>query len=116
MDIINFDDFKKIELRIVKITAADRVDGSDKLLKLIVDLGNDVSTGLNIERQIIAGIGKAYIPEDLPGKEIVIVANLEPRKLMGLESQGMVLCAFGGDSGPVLLSPEKEVVSGSKIN
>lgn len=104
---INFDDFKKIELKIAKVIAAERVEGSEKLLKLRVDLGAE-------ERRIIAGIGKAYAPEDLLGKEIAIAANLEPRKLMGLESQGMVLCA-AGESGPVLLCPEKEVPPGAGI-
>lgn len=104
---INFDDFKKIEMKIAKVIAAERVEGSEKLLKLQVDLGAE-------ERQIIAGIGKAYAPEDLLGKEIAIIANLEPRQLMGLESQGMVLCA-SGESGPVLLCPEKEVPLGAGI-
>lgn len=104
---VNFDDFKKIEMKVAKVIAAERVEGSEKLLKLRVDLGAE-------ERQIIAGIGKAYAPEDLLGKEIAIVANLEPRKLMGLESQGMVLCA-AGESGPVLLCPEKEVPPGAEI-
>lgn len=104
---INFDDFKKIEMKIAKVIAAERVEGSEKLLKLQVDLGAE-------ERQIIAGIGKAYAPEDLLGKEIAIIANLEPRQLMGLESQGMVLCA-SGESGPVLLCSEKEVPPGAGI-
>ncbi|MEK7123328.1 MAG: methionine--tRNA ligase [Patescibacteria group bacterium] len=111
---INFDDFKKIELKIAKVTAAERVEGAEKLLKLQVDLGSDSLTGLGINRQIIAGIGKAHEPENLLGKEIAIVANLEPRQLMGLESQGMVLCA-AGENGPVLLCPEKEVPPGAGI-
>lgn len=66
------------------------------------------------ERQIVAGIGKAYTPENLIGKQIIIVANLEPRQLMGLESQGMLLAA-DSESGPVLLTPDKAVSAGSKI-
>mgnify|MGYP003394574978 CR=1 FL=1 len=104
---ISFDQFKEINLRIVKIVSAERMEGSDKLLRLRVMLGEE-------ERQIIAGIGKRYDPEGLVGREIVIVANLEPRTLMGVESQGMLLAADGPD-GPVLLQPDTEVPSGSMI-
>ena len=104
---MNIDDFKKTELRVAKVLSAERVEGSEKLLKLEVDLGQE-------KRQIIAGIGKAYNPEDLVGKQIIIVANLEPRSLMGLESQGMVL-AVNSESGPVLLIPDQEVVPGTEI-
>lgn len=103
---INFEEFKKIDLRIAKILEAERVEGSDKLLKLQVDLGAE-------QRQIIAGIGKSYEPESLIGSEIAIVANLEPRQLMGLESQGMLLATSDGQ--PVLLRPEKEVLPGATI-
>ncbi|HEY4474806.1 MAG TPA: methionine--tRNA ligase subunit beta [Candidatus Paceibacterota bacterium] len=104
---ITIDDFKKIELKVAKVISAERVEGSDKLLKLEVDLGSE-------KRQIVAGIGKVYNSEDLVGKEIVIVANLEPRSLMGLESQGMVLAA-NAESGPVLIVPEKEVAPGTEL-
>lgn len=101
------DDFKKLDLRVGKIISAERVENSDKLLKLEVDIGDE-------RRQIIAGIGKQYGPEDLINQEIVIVANLEPRELMGLESNGMILCA-DVDGVPVLLQPQKEVPPGTKI-
>ena len=104
---ISIDDLKKIELKVAKVISAERVEGSEKLLKLEVDLGGE-------KRQIIAGIGKAYSPEDLIGKEVIIVANLEPRSLMGLESQGMVLAA-NAESGPVLLIPDKDVIPGTEI-
>jgi len=104
---IRIDDFKKVELKVAKVISAERVEGSEKLLKLEVDLSEE-------KRQIIAGIGKVYNPEDLTGKEIVVVANLEPRSLMGLESQGMVLAA-NAELGPVLLMPDKEVVPGTEI-
>ncbi len=104
---INIDEFKKVELKVAKVISAERVDGSEKLLKLQVNLGEE-------KRQVIAGIGKAYNPEDLTGKQIIIVANLETRSLMGLESQGMVLAA-NDESGPVLLMPDKEVVPGTGI-
>ena len=87
----------------------EKIDGSDKLLRLEVDVGAEIGT-----RQIIAGIGKVYAPEYLVGREVVIVANLEPRKLMGFESEGMLLAADSVE-GPVLLMPEKEVSSGIGI-
>ena len=104
---ITYDDFSKLELRIAKITAAERVEGSEKLIKLQLQVGPE-------NRQIVAGIGKSYEPENLIGKQIVIVANLEPRSLMGLESNGMLLAA-DSEIGPVLLIPEKEVLPGAKI-
>jgi methionine--tRNA ligase beta chain len=104
---VSFEDFKKVELKIAKILEAERVEGSEKLLRLKVSLGS-------LERQIIAGIGLKYKPEDLIGKEIAIVANLEPRKLMGLVSEGMLLAASGED-GPVILMPEREVPAGAEV-
>ena len=104
MDKITIDDFKKIELKVAKILEAERVEGSDKLVKLKVDLGSE-------QRQIVAGIGNVYTPEVLVGKQIIVIANLEPRKLMGLESQGMLLAA-SDKMGPVLIIPETEVNSG----
>ena len=112
---INYDDFSKIELKVAKILAAERVDGSEKLLKLQVDLGLE-------KRQIVAGIGKVYAPENLVGKEIAIVANLETRSFIlrqssgqvVLESQGMLLAA-SDENGPVILMPEKEVLPGAEI-
>lgn len=103
---ITIDDFKKIDLRVAKIITAEHVEGSDKLLKLRVDMGEE-------QRQIVAGIGLAYTPESLIGKEIIVVANLEPRLLMGLESNGMLLAA--SSDHPVLLQPEREVAPGSPI-
>ena len=105
---INYDDFSKNYLRVAKIIKAERVEGSEKLVKLQIDVGE---LG---ERQLVAGIGTVYTPEILVGKQIVIVANLEPRKLMGHESQGMLLAA-SDDLGPVLLAPESEVPSGTGI-
>ena len=104
---ITFDQFKQVELRIAKILSAEPVADSDKLLRLRVSTGDE-------ERQIIAGIGKRYQPEELAGREIVIVANLEPRDIMGLESRGMLLAADSPD-GPVLLQPDREALPGSMI-
>lgn len=104
---ISFEDFQKIDLRVAEIIEAERVNNSEKLLKLVVDLGQE-------KRQIVAGIGREYSEKELIGKKIVIVANLEPKKLMGIESQGMLLAAdFGGK--PIILVPEKDVPSGTKI-
>ena len=103
---ITYDEFKRVELKIGEVKTAERVVGSEKLLKLAVEIGEPAP------RQIVAGIGKVYEPETLIGKQIVIVANLEPRMIMGLESQGMVLAADGA-AGPVLLLPEKPVSAGT---
>ncbi len=104
---IPYADFQKVELKIAKIVAAERVIGSDTLLRLEVDLGS-------ARRQIVAGIGKTHAPETLIGLEIAMVVNLEPRTLRGLESQGMLLAADAPD-GPVILVPEKEVLPGTSI-
>ena len=108
METINYDDFSKIKLRVAKIISAERVEGSEKLLKLQVSLGTE-------ERQVIAGIGKAYTPEDLVGKSIIIIANLEPRQLMGLESQGMLLAASTENQGPILLVPDSPIDPGAEV-
>jgi methionine--tRNA ligase beta chain len=107
MDTISFEDFIKIEIRIGKILAAEKVEGSDKLLKLSVDFGEE-------KRQIIAGIGKIYAPEALIGKECPFAYNLAPRMLKGLESQGMIMCP-SIDGAPALLHPDKEIPPGSVV-
>jgi len=107
MENINFEEFQKIDLRVGKIIEAEKIEGTDKLLKLKVDLGEE-------ERQLVAGIAKFYQPEDLIGKEIVVVANLEPKILRGVESQGMLLAA-DVEGKPVLLKPDQEVPPGTKI-
>jgi len=107
MENINFEEFQKIDLRVGKIIEAEKIEGTDKLLKLKVDLGGE-------KRQLVAGIAKFYQPEDLIGKEIIVVANLEPKILRGIESQGMLLAA-DVEGKPVLLKPDKEVPPGTKI-
>ena len=114
MDKITYDEFKKLDLRVAKILQAAMVEGSEKLVKLQVDVGPSNSSGQSGIRQIVAGIGTVYTPEMLVGKQIVIVANLEPKKLMGLESNGMLLAA-SDEMGPVLLCPESEVKPGTLI-
>lgn len=103
---INYDDFAKVELRVGTILEAEDIEGSDKLLKLQVDFGDE-------KRQILSGIKQWYKPEKLIGKQAVFVVNLEPRQMMGLESNGMILCA--DSEKPVLLKPSSKVASGSKI-
>ena len=105
---INFEEFQKIELKIAKILKAEKIEGSEKLIKLQLDLNEGEP------RQILAGIAKSYEPEDLVGKELVIVANLEPKEIFGMESRGMLLAA-DDDGKPVLLKPDKEVSPGTKV-
>ena len=107
---MTIDEFRKVELRVGKITSAERVEGSDKLLKFSVDLGPEGS------RAILSGIAKAYAPEALVGKEVVLVANLDPRTMMGMESQGMLLAAHGEGGAPVILMPAADVPPGAKIS
>ncbi len=107
-DIINFDDFEKIDLRIGKIIEAERMEGSDKIIKTIVDLGEE-------KRQILAGIGKYYSPEDLINKVVTVIVNLSPRKIMELESQGMIL-AVKDEENLSILTTDKDIKIGSKIS
>jgi methionyl-tRNA synthetase C-terminal region/beta chain len=97
MSLIGIDDFRRVDLRVAKVIEAAKVEGSKKLIKLMVDLGAE-------KRQIIAGLAEYYKPEDLVGKYVVVVANLQPKKMMGLESQGMLLATC---DKPVLLTIEK---------
>ncbi|HYX52676.1 MAG TPA: methionine--tRNA ligase [Candidatus Limnocylindrales bacterium] len=106
---ISIDDFLKVEMRVGLVKHAERVKGADKLLRLEVDIGSEV-------RQVVAGIALAYEPEKLIGRKVVIVANLAPRKLRGLESNGMIVAASVGDQGlPVLASFLEDVPIGAKL-
>ncbi len=104
---ITYEDFKKLDLRVAKIIEAERVENSEKLIKLQIDLGDE-------KRQIIAGIGKFYSPEDLINKKIVVLCNLEPRTLMGLESNGMLLAASNKNQISLLI-PDQDIASGSLV-
>jgi methionyl-tRNA synthetase len=106
---ITIDEFMKIQLKTAKVISAERVPKSEKLLKLQVSLGEGTE-----QRQIVAGIGKKYEPEALIGKTIVIVANLKPAKLMGIESQGMVLAA-GDSEVRGLVTLLEDVEPGTKV-
>ncbi len=111
---INIDEFGKIELRIAKVLEAERVEGSEKLIKMKLDVGDKNGTGDFVPRQVLAGIGKTYNPEMLVGKQIVIVANLEPRTLMGLESHGMIV-AGSDNEGIAIVSPDRELPPGTLL-
>lgn len=106
---LSFDEFQNVDMRVGLVESAEPVEGSEKLMRLIVDLGDELG-----ERQIVAGIAKTHSPEDIEGRQVVVLTNLEPKKLMGVESQGMVLAA-SPESGPVLIMPENEVAPGTKI-
>lgn len=107
--VISFEEFDKTELKVGTVLAAEGVESSNKLVKLSVDLGGE-------KRQIIAGIRKSYQPEQLLGMQIVVIANLAPRSLAGLESQGMVLAAHDEAGLPIVLRPERSAPNGSDIS
>jgi len=104
---ITFDDFKKLDIRIGKILAAEKVEGTEKLLKLEIDFGFE-------KRELVAGIAVFYQPEQVIGKEIPVLMNLEPKTIRGIVSQGMILAA-DVEGKPVLMHPGKEVPPGSII-
>jgi methionyl-tRNA synthetase len=106
---IGMDDFTKVEMRVGVVQSAEKVAGADKLLKVMVDIGAEV-------RQVVAGIAEAYKPEDLVGRRVLVVANLSPRKLRGVESNGMILAASVGPEGkPVLCTFAEEVPAGTRL-
>lgn len=106
-NLLDIQDFSKLDLRIAQILAAQKVEGADKLVQLQIDLGGE-------QRQIVAGIAQHYMPEELIGKKIVVVANLKPAKIRGVESHGMLLAASGSDTISIL-TPLKDVPVGSKV-
>ncbi len=106
--LIDIAQFKQVSLRVGHILTAEKVEKADKLLKFSVQVGDEVRT-------IVSGIAKYYTPEEMVGKQVVVVANLKPAKLRGIESQGMLLCAVTADGNVVLVSPEKSVPSGSEV-
>jgi methionyl-tRNA synthetase len=104
---ITIDEFAKVDLRIATIKAVEPHPKADRLLVLKIDLGTE-------ERQLVAGIRAYYTPQELVGKQIVVVANLQPAVLRGVESQGMLLAASDGEK-VIVLSPEKPVAPGAKV-
>ncbi len=107
-DLISFEEFQKIDLRLAKVISAESIEGSEKLLKLNVSLGDE-------ERTLVAGIAKHYSPDELVGKKIMIVANLQPRKIFGVESKGMILALMDGDNLSVLV-PDRDVKEGTRAS
>lgn len=109
-DNISFEDFQKLDIRIAKIITCEVVENADKLYKLTLDAGE---LG---EKIVVSGIRDWYIPEELIGKKIVYLSNLEPKVIRGVESQGMILAAEDDKGNCVLLVPKKSIDSGTKIH
>ena len=105
---VTFDEFQKLDLRVGKIIEAEQIPGSRNLIKIIVDFGGE-------KRQAVAGLVQWYKPEYLAGKKCVFLLNLQKRKMMGVESQCMILAAEDEAGNVVVLQPEKDIVEGSKI-
>ena len=105
--LISIEDFAKLDLRVAKVLEAEKVEGADKLLKLKVEMGSEI-------RQVVSGIAKQYSPEEIIGKYVIMVANLKPVKLKGIESQGMILAA-SDDKELVLATIDKAIQSGAKV-
>jgi methionyl-tRNA synthetase len=105
---ISIDDFAKIEMRVAQIAVAERIPKADKLLRLVVDLGNE-------RRQILSGIAEWYTPEELIGRRIIVITNLAPRKMRGLESYGMLLAASQDGGKPYLATVPDEAPIGSRL-
>lgn len=106
---ITIDDFAKVEIKLGTITSVDIVEGADKLYKLSVDLGEDS------ERQILSAIREFVAPEELLGKQFPFITNLVPRKIRGLESNGMILAAGDEVNGLALFSPSKNLINGTRL-
>ncbi len=104
---MTYDDFAKIELRVAHVIEAVKVEGAKKLLKLKIDLGTE-------QRQIVAGVAETYTPEQLVGKKFIVIANLQPAVIRGVESQGMLLAAVAGDKSAIPFF-EPDVPVGAKV-
>ncbi len=105
---ITIDDFKKLDMVVGTIESVEEIEGSEKLYKFAINIGTET-------RQILGGLKPSYAKEELLGKQVIILANLEPRQLMGVESQGMILAASDKDGKPVIITSEKSVANGSII-
>ncbi len=105
---ISFEDFKKIDLRVARILEVEKIEDSEKLFKVKIDVGGE-------ERILVSGVSNYYKPEDLIQKQVIVILNLEPKIIFGVESHGMIL--FARDKGkPIVLSPEEEVADGAIIS
>lgn len=108
-DSISYEDFAKLDFRIGEVMEAEPVEGSEKLLALTVNLGEEYGT-----REILAGVAKYYSTDDIIGRKLIFLANLEPRKMMGRESQGMMI-AVNDESKPILIPIEQTVENGTSL-
>jgi methionyl-tRNA synthetase len=106
---IKFEEFSKLDLRVAKIEEVEEIEGTNNLYKLKISLGEE-------KRVIVSGIKKWYKKEELVGKEIVVIANLEPKVIKGVTSQGMLLAAITKNGDVSLLIPDREVEEGSKVS
>ncbi len=106
---INYDSFLKIDLRTATVLEAEKVEGSDKLLKMKIDLGYE-------QRQLVAGIAQMYTPEEMIGKQIIVVANLEPRKIRGVESNGMILAVENSEGKIILITTSEKTENGLRVH
>ncbi len=105
---ISLEEFRKMDLRVARVVSAEKVKGSEKLLKLVVEMAGET-------RVVLAGIASSYKPEEMEGKLIVVVANLKPARIFGHVSQGMLLAAVG-EAGPRVLTVDGEVSSGTRVS
>ncbi len=108
MDQISYDEFRKMDLRVAQITEAERVPGATKILKLKIDIGTE-------QRQMIAGIAETYAPEDLVGKRLIVIVNLKPAVIRGIESQAMLLAAITADNKAVVPFFDRDIPAGAVV-
>ena len=108
MDQISFDEFKRMDLRVAEILEAERVEGTNKLIKMRVDIGDET-------RQMVAGIATTYSPEDLKGKKLIVIVNLKPAIIRGIESQAMLLAAVLPDDSALIPFFTEDIPAGSKV-
>jgi len=107
---INYNDFEKLDLQVAEIKQVEEIEGADKLYKLTISLEEEIRT-------IVSGIKEQYTKEELKGKKIIVLTNLEPRTLRGVESQGMLLAAENEETNTcILITPEKDIPTGTKIS
>ncbi len=110
-NIVEFSDWSKLDLRVAQVKKVEEIEGADKLWKLTLDVGEEIG-----ERIVCAGIKEHYSQEELEGKKIILFVNLAPRKMRGIESQGMILAAVSDDEKNVsLLTPKLKIANGEKI-
>ena len=108
MDIITYDEFKRMDLRVAHILNAERIPGATKLLKLEVDIGTE-------KRQMVAGIAETYAPEDLVGKKLIVIVNLKPAVIRGIESQAMLLAAITPDNKALIPFFDRDIAAGAVV-